>query len=261
MNFVIQAYMSYKGLFLWLNWPAYVINVFLTPALFLIMFVLTGRYASGTEGAGVYVVGMCAYAIPMILMAGVVQTFAYERLFGTVSLIFGSTGNRLMIYWSRGWLHYPNGIFSFSFGIFLAWLLLDLDLGAVDWPALILSVLLITASATAFALFVGNFAMAFGEWFILLFATQGLLMSLTGVIVPTDSLPDALEGFGHLLPLTHGLTALRGSFAGSGIATVGGDLLLELAVGLGYAMAGPAIFRFLEADAKRRGTYENAPRW
>jgi hypothetical protein len=53
-----QAYLSYKGLFLWLNWPAYVSNVFLRPGLIVAMFALTGRFARGEAAVEAYVIGL-----------------------------------------------------------------------------------------------------------------------------------------------------------------------------------------------------------
>ena len=80
-----QAYLSYKGLFLWLNWPAYVSNVFLRPGLIVAMFALMGEFARGDDAAAAYVIGLTAYAVPSIVFGGVLQSFYYERAFGTLS--------------------------------------------------------------------------------------------------------------------------------------------------------------------------------
>ena len=84
-----------------------------------------------------------------------------------------------------------------------------------------------------------------------------LLFPLTGVIIPTASLPGFLSQVGHVLPLTHGLAAFRESFTGASVASVGNDLLLELAVGLAYAVVGFALFRIVESLSKRRGLLED----
>ena len=73
------------------------------------------------------------------------------------------------------------------------------------------------------------------------------------MIIPTDRLPQALEGVAQALPITHGLRALRGAFAGDSVAAVSSDLLLELAVAAGYAVLGLVVFTLIDRAARRRG--------
>ncbi len=257
-NLSLQAYYSYKGLFLWLNWPAYISNVFIAPVILVVMLTLTGKFAGASESGDSYILGVATYGISAILCGGILQSFFYERAFGTLSMIYASRSNRLMSYWSKGLLHYPNGILTASTSIFFGWLLLNLDLSQANWPALVLLFALVTFSCLSFAMFLGNFSIAFRDWFIGLTCANGILLSLTGVIVPTSELPGIFGEIGHILPLTHGLSGLRESVAGAGLGDVRGDILYELVLGLCYMLAGGALFRVLEANAKRTGTYESA---
>ena len=258
INFVIQAYYSYKGLFQWLNWPGYTFNVLLRPLMMVIMFTLLGRFAADPERAEAFLIGMAAYSIPLILIGGILQTFFFERSYGTLSVIFSSGGNRLVTYLSRGALHYPNGVLSVTATFFSAWLILDIDLSMMDWLSVSLSVAIITASCTTFSLFTGNFCIITRYWGIVAISAQDLLLCLTGVIVPTARLPGFLGEISHLLPLTHGLVAFRQSFGGAGVASVADDLLIEMSIGMGYAVAGILLFRFMEKEIKRRGILEDA---
>ena len=162
-NFALQSYYSYKGLFRWLNWPGYISNVLLGPVLMVVMFTLLGRFAGDPEKGEAILIGVAAYRIPTILLAGIAQSFFHERIFGTLMFIFGSRSSRLAIYWSRGLLHYPNGILSVVTVLVVSWVLLDLDFSATDWLSMVVSLALITASCTAFALFIGNFAIIFRD--------------------------------------------------------------------------------------------------
>ena len=60
-NFATQVYLSYKGLFLWLNWPGYISNVFVRPVLVVAMFAFIGRFALDAEAAQGYIIGMAAF--------------------------------------------------------------------------------------------------------------------------------------------------------------------------------------------------------
>ncbi len=257
-NVSLQAYYSYKGLFLWLNWPAYISNIFIAPVVLVIMLTLTGRFAGASESVDSYILGVATYGIATILCGGILQSFFYERAFGTLSMIYASRSNRWISYWSKGMLHYPNGVLTASTSLFFGWLLLDLDLSRTNWPALVLLFALVSFSCLSFAMFLGNFSIAFRDWFIALTFANGILLALTGVIVPTSELPGLLGEVGHILPLTHGLSGLRESVAGAGIGTVKDDILYELILGLSYMLAGGVLFRLVEANAKRTGTYESA---
>ena len=124
-NFALQSYYSYKGLFRWLNWPGYISNVLLGPVFMVVMFTLLGRFAGDPEKGEAILIGVAAYRIPTILLAGIAQSFFHERIFGTLMFIFGSRSSRLAIYWSRGLLHYPNGILSVVTVLVVSWVLLD----------------------------------------------------------------------------------------------------------------------------------------
>ncbi len=257
-NLSLQAYYSYKGLFLWLNWPAYISNVFIAPVILVVMLTLTGRFAGNSGSEDSYILGAAAYGIPVILSGGIIQSFFYERAFGTLPLLYASRSNRWMSYWSKGLLHYPNGIFTASISLFFGWLLLNLDLSQANWPALVLLFALVSFSCLSFAMFLGNFSMALWDWAILSTFSHGILLTLTGVIIPTNELPGLLGEIGHVLPLTHGLSGLRESVAGAGMGAVKDDILYELVLGLCYMVAGGVLFRLLEANAKRIGAYESA---
>lgn len=257
-NFFVQSYLTYRALFFWLNWPAYSGNVFLVPVLYITMLMLTGRFAGSPLDSDYYIKGMAAYSTPFILIWGITQCNYYERVIGTLAHVLGSSGNRWLIYWSRGTMHFPNGMFTVTSSLLFAWVFVGLDFSTTNWPTLIASILLIGFSCTSFALCVGVFAIVVRDWLVISAAASGLLILFTGVVVPVDELPFHLDYLGDVLPLTHGVAAFREAFLGSSPGAVGGHLLWELAVGICYGLLGYLCFRLVEVDARRRGAYETS---
>lgn len=255
-NFFLQAYLSYRGLFLWLNWPAYTSMVFLKPVLLVLLFGVAGRFASNPDVGRAFVIGIAAYSIANMVLDGVIQSLFYDRLFGTISFLFLSPVNRLLAFSSRALLHLPNGIMSFVVALLAAWLVLDVDLSSANWLSLACSVVAICLSCTGFALMAGSFAIVFREWINIRAISNGILLAMTGVILPVSSLPGLLSQTSQLLPLTRGLTSLRESLDGAGLVLVREELLLELLVGLVYAVAGFLLFRVFEARSKHSGSLE-----
>ncbi len=257
-NFFVQSYLSYRALFFWLNWPAYTGNVFLVPVLYITMLMLTGRFADSPLDSDYYVKGMAAYSTPFILIWGITQCNYYERVIGTLAHVLGSSGNRWLIYWSRGTMHFPNGMLTVATSLFFAWLFIGLDFSRTDWLTLVASILLIGFSCTAFALCVGVFAIVVRDWLVISAGASGLLILFTGVVVPLDELPFSLHYLGDVMPLTHGVAAFREAFHGAAPSAVKGHLLWELSVGICYGLLGYLFFRLVETEARRRGSYETS---
>lgn len=253
-----QAYYSYKGLFMWLNWPAYVSSIVLRPMFMVAIFGLTGRFALGADAAEGYVIGMTAFAIPHILLGGILQGFAYERSFGTLGFLFASTGSRAQSFVSRGLLHYPNAVMTVVSSLFFAAVFLSSDFSNASWPAVIACYLLICGSTMLFGLSMGNFCIAFRDWQVSFNIMQAAFLTLTGAVIPLHALPPGLHQLAEVLPVTHGLQALRQAFEGASFNAIADQLAMETAVGLLYALAGYGLFRLVETYARRSGAYDFA---
>ena len=251
-----QALYSYKALFGWLNWPAYISTIVFRPAFVVAIFGLTAEFARGPDAADRYVIGMTAFAIPHILMGAVLQSFASERAFSTLGFLFASTGNRFQAYVSRALLHYPNAMCTVASSVVFALIFLGTDFEAANWALVIATYLLMIATTLTYGLFLGNLAIAFRDWQVSFNIMQAVFMSLTGAVIPLASLPIGLRQLAECLPVTHGLQALRDAYAGASFATVSDNLMLEAVVGLAYLSAGYVGFRLVEVYARRTGAYE-----
>ena len=251
-----QCYLSYKGLFTWLNWPAYASNVIVRPALMATMFGLTGRFARGEEAAFDYVIGMSAFSMMNIVLAGLLQSFSGERFYGTLPLLFSSSGSRLRAFLTRSVMHYPNGLLNIAMGLLWAALALGISFGGANWFAVVIGFLVLSFSATLFGLFLGNFAIPFRNWNYFMAVTTIFWMAFTGVVIPRDTLPPGLYQISEIMPMTHALEGVREAFAGASVSAVSDNLLLELAVGACYAVAGYLLFRYIEKYARRSGAYD-----
>jgi ABC-2 type transport system permease protein len=251
-----QSYLSYKALFSWLNWTAYASNVLLRPALMATMFGLIGRFARDEQAAVSYVIGMSAFSMMNIVLAGVLQSFSGERGYGTLGVLFTSSGSRLQSFLTRSVLHYPNGLLNIAAGLGWAAVVLSMSFEGANWPAVAGGFLVLTLSATLFSLFLGNFAIVHRAWNFFMALTTAIWMVFTGVVIPRDHLPEGLYEVSLLLPMTHALEGIRRAFAGASLPAIQNQLALELLVGLGYGVVGYVLFRLVEVHARRSGAYE-----
>jgi ABC-2 type transport system permease protein len=77
-----------------------------------------------------------------------------------------------------------------------------------------------------------------------------------GVNVDVDSLPGWMETIGRSVPLTHGIEAARRVVDGATLAEVRGLVVTEALIGAAYAIAAYILFRFFEAESRRRASLE-----
>ncbi len=126
---------------------------------------------------------------------------------------------------------------------------------ALPWarlPALVALLVLVTLSTYMAALFLGAVVLrATGARRTAANVARLVVMAFGGVSVPRSLFPEAVERAAGLLPLTHGLDAIRGLFAGGAVTGILGDAALEALVASGWMVLALVTFRRL-ADAGRR---------
>lgn len=254
-RFGIQAWVSFRGLFMWFTPFPYVSNIFIAPFVNIALFSMVTRFSTGRDASDQVVVGMAVLALSGIVFGGILQSFTYERDFGTLPVILASRGSRLVAYWSRGALHYLDGLVAAAVTLLAAVVVFGVDVSATHFGTVTLALLAMSASCTAFALFGGNFTLILRNWLVLISVANGSMLALTGIVVPRDALHPLLEVIGGGLPLTHGLVALRAGVEGASPSLVAGAIGSELLVALGYAVVGSVLYRWIEYRARVRGEF------
>ena len=83
-----------------------------------------------------------------------------------------------------------------------------------------------------------------------------LLLLFCGTNIPLDSLPQWMQTVSQVLPLTHGIDAARQVAAGASLSDVAPLVRTEAAIGAAYAALACLLFRFFEAEGRRRATLE-----
>ncbi|MFA5309515.1 MAG: ABC transporter permease [Dehalococcoidales bacterium] len=255
-NFYVQSWLTFKGLFHWLNRWGYLSSTVLYPFATVTMFAILGRFASNPDLVRTYALGIAVSCIAWIAIAGITQSYTRERYNGGTSFVFVSTVNRLTHFISRSVFHFPNALVAFFFGMLAAWIIVDLDFSAVNWPTLILAVLAIDLAVTAYAQLLGVASVAVRNWIGIQGLANTILLILSGIIIPVSVLPGFLQEIAKLLPITNGLAAFRAAFTGAPLAEVSGNILREFITGLVYYAAAYFAFVFFEKAVKRSGTLE-----
>jgi ABC-2 type transport system permease protein len=192
----------------------------------------------------------CIFAVP---------STTWERRTGTLPLLVAAPTTPLLVFMGRSLNWILEGLAS-SIGA----LLITAPLFGVTlpWPrALWVAPLLLVVALSTYLM-----AICLGALVLRAMDLRNVVSNLAlhtifalgGVNVPTSFFPAPLEALAALLPVTHGLTAIRGLLAGAPARVILSQAALEALVGLGWLILALLAFRALTEGGRHDGSIEFA---
>jgi ABC-2 type transport system permease protein len=250
------ALLSYVALFRWLRPITYLASKVIMPLNQLLFFTLLGTFATGRDNAQFYVIGNAIQVAAISGIFGVTFSISGDRWEGTLAYLFGTPANRLALFIGRAFMHVFDGMLGVFIGLFWGVVLLGLDLSQTDPGALLLTILITTFSTSGLGLLLGCLSLITRNVMFVNNTVYFLLLVFSGANIPLASLPIWMQRISSALPLTRGIASAREIIAGGEYRSVAGLLNGEALIGVMYVFLGYALFRWFEAQAKRRGTLE-----
>ena len=253
--FFIGGYLAYRALFHWLRPAIYIPTMLGSPVFQILFFAYIGRF-SGLKNDEWFLVGNAVQISAMAGIYGTAMAIGGERWTQTLSPLLATPANRIALFLGRSLPLIVNGIFVSAFAFAVGWVLLDVTIPVSRIPALVLVIAVSAFACTALGMVTGAVGLRARDVFFLANLVVFLLLLFCGVNVPLDSLPDWMQTVASGLPLTHGIEAARQLAEGATLGDVAGLVWTEAAIGAVYAVVAYGLFRFFEADGRRRATLE-----
>ena len=172
-------------------------------------FALLGAFSQNVEAGTYYAIGVTVLSMAFIIVNGITQSYHYDRAYGTITFMFMSPANRLINFLARTLFHFPNGIITGIIGLFAGWYIIGIDFSNSNWSQIYISLIVISISLLSVGQLLGIFSIISGNWVAVQGIALGLILMLTGIIIPVSSLPKWLQWVVAILPVTNGLEALR----------------------------------------------------
>ncbi|MFI0421725.1 ABC transporter permease [Spongiactinospora sp. 9N601] len=245
---------DYMSIFTWKTWLT---NWFVRVVAQVSFFALVGRMVGSPEQTEFLLVGNAVMLAAMVGMWAV-NMVSWERSAGTLPLLAAGPTHPAVVLASRGSYLIIDGTVSASGALLVTAFLFGMPL---PWPHLAVVIGLIAvvaASAYCFGILAGSLLLGFRS-IEMVVTNVGLvtLMLLCGVNVPLDFYPEPVQWVSSVLPLTHGLLAVRRTIAGD----LTGALLpaaQEVLVGAGWLTVCLLIVTTIIRRGRRRGTLDFA---
>jgi ABC-2 type transport system permease protein len=182
-----------------------------------------------------------------------------ERQAGTLALMVAAPATHLTAYLGKGLVNLGSGVAAST----IAFLTLPPLFGvALPWPwagFVPLMIFVVGLSCYCYGTCVAAFVLGFpsARW-VALNLSYLVLMTFSGVNVPTSFWPDWVHALTSVLPMTHGLAAIRSFIAGGPVVGVLAELGLELGVGAAWIAVAALGFERMVRRGRRDGTIEFA---
>ncbi|WP_117404948.1 ABC transporter permease [Actinomadura spongiicola] len=248
---LILGFAEMSAVYTWRTWTFGWLVRLLCQAAF---YALLGRYV-GDETTMRYVLVGNIVVLACLESTIVVISLAGERAMGTLPLLAITPSGHLPVYLGRGLQWTVTGLAS----SLTAWLVLPPLLGVpLPWPRAAYAIpviVLILASSYGYGCALAGVALRLRgvEWLVLNFA-YGVVMTFGGVNVPVDTWPGPLRVAVEVLPVVHGLQAIRGVLDGASTGHVMGLICAEALVGAGwYAVAALSTERLVSVGRRDGG--------
>jgi ABC-2 type transport system permease protein len=240
------------------TWQSWIASWLLRTLCQALIWVLLGRMLGNEQATTYLLVGNAVLAGPSSV-CWTIAAAAWDRWDGTYPLLVIAPSPLLPAIAGRAFVWVVNGIVT-SWVVFLV-LGLGFDLSFPPRALAVLPVLtvLICASTFAYSLLVGAFVAKVRRLRGLFnFGSTNLLMALSGVSVPISFWPPSVQVIAHMLPVTHGLRAVRASFAGGTWSEITCDALRELGVGSAWLLLAILVSKLLADAGRSDGSIDDA---
>jgi ABC-2 type transport system permease protein len=221
------------------------------------MWILLGRLVESDDVVEFLLIGQIAVVGPQFT-GWTIQAFTWDRMFrGTYPMLIASPSSLVPTMLGRTSIWLLNGIATALVTLAALTPVFGLVLGPSETLGAIAILACICVSTYGLAFFVG----ALVNWAPRLRNVLHNLMfigisAICGVVVPTSFWSGWVQGIASILPVTHGLHALRALIAGGPRGPVGADVALELVVGLSWFLLGVLALDRTVENARRTGTVE-----
>ncbi|MGZ9159613.1 MAG: ABC transporter permease [Candidatus Limnocylindrales bacterium] len=151
------------------------------------------------------------------------------------------------------WLHASAGLGALAY--LVLGVLLGVDLSGMDVPAALVGLLVMIVGFTGMGFLAGATVLVVKRGNPVGWALRGASVVLGGTFYPVEVLPPFMQVLGTLLPITHGLTVMRGAMLeGLGIMDLAGSLAALVIVSAFWLAVGLVAFEAAIRHARTDGS-------
>jgi ABC-2 type transport system permease protein len=246
------AWLSYRGLFTWLNPWGYFSSQILMPVMITLLFGSVGRYLG--HGAEKSAIGAAIFAVGTSTMYGVNLVIANERQFGTLAGWLMSPQRLLTGLLGKSLIPIVDAMLGAAITLTTASLVFNLSIHPNAAGALAACVAAAAISGGGLGVAAASLSVRFRDVFTAPNIADCLVLIGSGAIVATALVPAHLAAVGQVLPVNHAIQAAHAVIDGSPLPMA--HLGWELLIGLTWGAIGYGTMLWLSTQARRNAAHD-----
>ena len=258
MHVILSSAAVYtKNKFQMVPWWLWLLQIVCTSFFSMFFFVILADYVSNPEVTVRYVViGNVIQSIAATTLYAIADLPGTEKHVGTLSPLMQTPASLFCVFLGMSILNIVAGLISSSLSLCYAQFIFGIDLTAANLLSVVVIVLLTVFSLTGFGMMIGSVGLRLRTSSIIANIISYIGLLICGVNFPLSYLPEWIQAVASALPLTYGVRAMRDAVEGAGIASISGDLMMMIGLGLLYFIISVFMFRMFEKLARNNGTYD-----
>lgn len=221
-----------------------------------VVFVLIAKAAGGNELAQFALIGNAVQIAVFSAVFSMTIVIEAEKWNNTLQYLIASPSNWLPMMLGKGMADYGDSLVGAALVFAILPPILGIQLPVWNLLASIPVILITVLAASSLGWLIGAIALPI-RWGTLISNMMGYAMMIVcGVNFPLIALPPVVQIIGNVLPVTHGLQAIRLIIEGSSYLQVLPLIGLELLIAVVYGAAAWLIFGYRLRVIRARGSFE-----
>ena len=258
VGIVLSSAATYtRNKFQMVPWWLWLLQIVCTSFFSMFFFVILADYVSNPEVTVRYVViGNVIQSIAATTLYAISDLPGTEKHVGTLSPLMQTPASLFCVFLGMSILNIGAGLISSTLSLCYAQVVFGIDLTAANLLSVVVIILLTVFSLTGFGMMIGSVGLRLRTSSIIANIVSYIGLLICGVNFPLSYLPEWIQAVASVLPLTYGVEAMRGAVDGASIASLSGDLLMMVGLGLVYFLISIVMFRMFEKLARNNGSYD-----
>jgi ABC-2 type transport system permease protein len=247
------------------SWATYLVE--LTPTIFFgfriprivlqsLFFVFLAKAAGGDQLARFALIGNAIQTAVFMVMLSMEEVIESEKWNNTFQYLIASPSSWFPIMLGKSMSYYGDALIAVTASFIVLIPLLHISIVLENLLRAIPIILITLASASALGWCIGAFSLPIRYGFMICNISAYAMMIFCGINVPVNSLSPAVRIVGNLLPVTHGLQAVRAVIDGATYASVMPLIGMEALIALIYSALAWVTFGYRMRVTRQRGTFE-----
>lgn len=236
----------------------WVLQIVITSFFTMFFFAVMADYVNNPDLTVRYVViGNMVQSIAATTLFSVADIPGTEKHTGMLSSLVQSPASLFSIFMGMSMLNILSGLISATLSLCYAQFIFGIDLSAANFLSIAVIFLLTTLSLTGLGMAVGSVGLRLRTSTIIANIVSYIGLLICGVNFPISYLPEWVQFFSYLNPLTYAVNATRGAADGMGIAEISGDLTVMVILGAAYLLISFILFSVFEKRMRDLGLYDS----